>query len=114
MKDERVYLLHMLECTERIFEFTSAGRDDFFVDRKTQDAVVRNFEILGEAAKRVSQEARDQSPEIPWRQISGFRDVLIHQYEGVDLQQVWERVAQDLPPLHAALIRLLATSREQS
>jgi uncharacterized protein with HEPN domain len=112
VKDERVYLLHMLECAERIFEFTRGGRDEFFADRKTQDAVVRNFEILGEAAKRVPEEARERASDIPWRQISGFRDVLIHQYEGIDLEQVWERVAQDLPSLHRALLGLLETSQE--
>jgi len=83
-----------------------AGRDDFLRDPKTQDAVVRNFEIIGEAAKRVSETTRDLAAEIPWRRIAGFRDILIHQYEGVDLQQVWERVTKDLPALRNALEKL--------
>ena len=113
MKDERVYLLHMLECAERIFEFTRDGREGFFQDRRTQDAVVRNFEVLGEAAKRVPQAIRDQAPNVPWKQICGFRDVLI-QYEGVDPEQVWQRVERDLPPLHQALTDLLEDLPERS
>ena len=107
MKEERLYLEHMRESCERILEFTREGKADFLSNRKTQDAVIRNFEVLGEAAKRVSEATRLQAPEIPWRLLSGFRDVLIHQYAGVDVQEVWKRVEFDLPPLVQALRTLL-------
>ena len=107
MKDEQLYIVHMLECTERILFYTQAGRDAFLRDPKTQDAVIRNFEIIGEAAKRVSQEVRDLAPDIPWKRIGGFRDVLIHEYEGVDLEETWKRVERDLPILSASLKKLL-------
>ena len=87
MKDERLYIVHMVECAERIADYTSAGRDAFMHDPKTQDAVLRNFEVMGEAAKRVPAVTRDACPEVPWRLIAGFRDVLIHQYEGVDIDR---------------------------
>jgi uncharacterized protein with HEPN domain len=74
--------------------------------------VLRSFEILGEAAKRVSLEIRDRAPEIPWRNVAGFRDVLIHQYEGVDLEIVWKRIVEDLPPLKASLQALLKKLEE--
>lgn len=114
MKDERLYLVQMLERADRIFEYTEGGRDQFLRDRKTQDAVLRSFEVMGEAAKRVAESIRLQAPEIPWKRLAGFRDVLIHQYEGVDLEEVWKRVSEDLPPLVQsleALLRRLETSR---
>lgn len=107
MKDDKVYLLHMRDALQRVRDYTSAGKDTFFTDLKTQDAVIRNFEIIGEAAKRVSEATRDRAPRIPWRLIPGFRDILIHQYEGVDLQEVWKRVEQDVPQLLNALQTLL-------
>lgn len=89
MKDEKLY------------------RESFLRDTKTQDAVIRNFEIIGESAKRVSQVTRNRAPKIPWTRIAGFRDILIHQYEGVDLEEVWKRVEQDLSPLLRDLRTLL-------
>lgn len=112
MKDERLYLIQMLERAERIFEYTKGGREEFLHDPKTQDAVVRSFEVIGEAAKRVSQPIRDQVPEIPWRRVAGFRDVLIHQYEGVDLEEVWKRIEEDLIPLTESLKALLLKLEE--
>jgi uncharacterized protein with HEPN domain len=113
VKEEKLYILHMLECTERIVHYTQAGRDTFLGDPKTQDAVIRNFEIIGEAAKRVSQATRDRAAEIPWKRIAGFRDVLIHQYEGVDLKETWKRVEEDLPALVSSLKILLAEMEKE-
>jgi uncharacterized protein with HEPN domain len=69
--------------------------------------VTRNLEIIGEAAKRVSQPTRDRAPNIPWRLAAGLRDILIHQYEGVDLAEVWQIVVRDLAPLKRELGQLL-------
>lgn len=107
MKDERLYLVHMIECGERILSYTQSGREAFLRDTKTQDAVIRNFEIIGEAAKRISQATRNRAPQIPWERVAGFRDVLIHQYEGVDLTELWKRVERDLPSLLRDLRALL-------
>jgi uncharacterized protein with HEPN domain len=113
VKDEKLYIVHMLECAERIRSYTQAGCNSFLHDLKTQDAVIRNFEIIGEAAKRVSQSVRDLAPEIPWKQVAGFRDVLIHEYEGVDLEETWKRVERDLPILLGALKKLLGRMENQ-
>ena len=107
MKDPRVYLAHILECIERIQKFTEKGREAFFTDRMTQDAVIRNFEIIGEAAKRVSDDYRTSHQKIPWRNMAALRDVLIHDYAGVDLKKVWQVIAQELPPLKAAIVFFL-------
>ncbi len=103
MKDDALYVIHILESIERILQYTAEGRDAFFSDIKTQDAVVRNLEIIGEAAKRIPEQTRALYPAIQWRRIAGMRDVLIHQYEGVDLEKVWAAIENDMPALKAHL-----------
>lgn len=107
MKDERIPLRHMLDCMDTVIEYCRDGRDAFLADRRTVDAVVRNFEVLGEAAKRIPEKVRNRAPDIPWRRIAGFRDVLIHQYEVVDPAEIWAVVERDLPDLRKALLDLL-------
>lgn len=107
MKDPRVYLAHILECIGRIESYVAKGKAAFFAEPMIQDAVIRNFEIIGEAAKRVPDAYREANPSIPWRSLASFRDVLIHQYEGVSLPRVWDVIENDLPGLKAALTALL-------
>jgi uncharacterized protein with HEPN domain len=106
-KDPRIYLAQILERIERIFSFTAEGKDSFFESAMTQDAVIRNLEVIGEAAKRVPDDYRKSHPSIPWRTIAGLRDVLIHQYEGVGLDQVWKVVEKDLPILKNSIQAIL-------
>jgi uncharacterized protein with HEPN domain len=106
-KDPRVYLAHILECAQKIERFTADGRERFLQDVMVQDAVLRNFEIIGEAAKRLDDAYRSAHPEVPWRALAGLRDVLIHQYEGVDLEKVWAIVEKELPALRQAIAGLL-------
>ena len=108
MKDDRVYLLHVRDCLDRIADYTRDGRDAFFADTKTQDAVIRNFEIVGEAVKNLSQAHKDTHPAIPWKRIAGLRDLLIHRYFGVKLETVWEVIEREVPDLRAAIDEMLA------
>ena len=107
MKDDRLYLVHIAERIERIRHYTKEGKDAFFADTKTQDAVIRNIEIIGEAVKNLSDALRSAHPNIPWKQIAGMRDKVIHDYFGVDLEIVWAAVEKDLPPLARAIHDLL-------
>lgn len=107
MKDPRVYLAQILESIGRITSYTARGRQAFFVDSLIQDAVIRNFEVIGEAAKRVPEEYRQIHQEIPWRSLAAFRDVLIHQYEGVSLPEVWRVVETELQGLKVAIATIL-------
>ena len=107
MKYPRVYLAQILECIGRITSYTARGREAFFADSLIQDAVIRNFEVIGEAAKRVPEEYRQAHQEIPWRSLAAFRDVLIHQYEGVSLPEVWRVVETELPGLKKAIAAIL-------
>ena len=106
-KDPRVYLAHIMECIQKIERFTQIGREIFLHDELVQDAVLRNFMVIGEAAKRLDDVYRADHPQIPWRAIAGLRDVLIHQYEGVDMEKVWTIVEKDLPGLEKSIIELL-------
>lgn len=108
MKDDRVYLLHVRDAIEAIVAYTSAGRQAFQADRKTQDAVIRNLEVIGEAVKRLSDATKDAHPEVRWHQIAGMRDKLIHDYFGVDLDLVWEVIDRHLPPLRLIVAAILA------
>jgi uncharacterized protein with HEPN domain len=89
MKDNRLYLIDIAECIHRIESYTHGGRDQFLQSTMIQDAVIRNFEIMGEAAKQLSQDFKEANPDVPWRRIGGFRDVLIHAYHRVRLDEVW-------------------------
>jgi uncharacterized protein with HEPN domain len=89
VKDDRLYLLHILERCRRIERFIQTGREQFMESETLQDAVIRNVEVIGEAAKRVSGDSRVRMARIDWKGVCGMRDVLIHDYIGVDLDEVW-------------------------
>ena len=107
MKDDRIYLLHIRDAIHRIRDYTAAGKAAFLADTKTQDAVVRNLEVIGEAAKSVSEQLKATHESIPWKRVGGMRDKLIHEYFGVNLGIVWEVVEQELPVLEQKLRQIL-------
>jgi uncharacterized protein with HEPN domain len=106
VKDERTYLLHAIAAIDAIQSYTIGGREAFLADGKTQDAVIRNIEIIGQAVKGVSGDTRALDTAVPWRQIAGMRDKLIHEYFGVDPMLVWDVVERELPSLRPRLERL--------
>lgn len=109
-KTDSVRLQHMLDATQKALQFTQGrSRQDLNDDELLALAVVRLVEILGEAAKNVSPETRSQSPKIPWRQIAGTRDRLSHAYFDIDLDIIWDIVANGLPAIVPELQKLLQT-----
>ena len=107
MKDDRLYLHHILECIGFVEEFTKAGKESFFADRKTQDAVIRNLQILTESTTRLSDHLKVLHSNVDWRGIAAFRNVVVHDYLGVDLQQIWRIVENALPDLKRAVEAML-------
>lgn len=107
MRDDRVYLIHICECIERIERYTEGGRDDFFTDDKTQDAVLRNLHTLSESTQRLSQDLKTSHPEVDWRGIAGFRNILVHDYLGINLVRVWEVVERHLPNLKGKIFDIM-------
>jgi uncharacterized protein with HEPN domain len=99
MKEDKLYLIHIGECIKRIEQFTIEGRENFINDLKTQDAVLRNLHTLSESVQRISKNIKTQYPLIDWRSISGLRNVIVHDYLGIDLLRIWDIVEKDLPDL---------------
>jgi uncharacterized protein with HEPN domain len=104
IKNDQVYLEHILEAISKIENFVNGlTKYDFEHTVLIQDAVIRNFEIIGEATKRISKQFTQSHPEIPWQDMAGMRDKLIHDYLDVDLDVVWKTVEVDIPLLRKIL-----------
>ena len=103
MKDSRVYLVHINDCIHRIEAYTTEGKPAFLADLKTQDAVIHNLQTLCESTQRLPDAWKARCPEVDWRTIGDFRNVLAHQYLDVDLDIVWNVVENYLPDLKQAI-----------
>ena len=100
---DQVYIEHMLEVIDRIEQYVIGGRDEFMNSNLIQDAVVRNLQILTESSQRLSDSFKSHFPQMDWRAMAGFRNVLAHDYLGLDLGLIWETIEKELPPLKQAL-----------
>jgi uncharacterized protein with HEPN domain len=108
-RDHRAYLDDILEAIQRIEQYTaSLTLEGLKADQLIQDGVVRNLEIIGEAVKKLPEELKNLQPEIEWRKIAGLRDILAHEYFGIDVEIIWDVVKQKLPTLKAAVNNLLS------
>ena len=106
-KDNLFYIGHIKTCIEKIQQYTAGlSEEDFLNNALVQDAVIRNFEIIGEATKKLAPAFKEQYPAIPWRKIAGMRDKLIHDYIGVDLEAVWAVVTDILPTFLSQLNKI--------
>ncbi len=113
MKNDQIYLDHILECIGWIESFTAEGREAFFKDRKTQSAVLRELQTLAESTQRLSDEFKGQYPNIPWQNVTGFRNVIVHDYLGIKLQRVWEIIEVDLRLLKATLNQAIGEKKNK-
>ena len=107
MKDDSVYLHHIQECIRRIEENVADGKDRFLESHTLQDAVIRNLQTMAESTQRLSDDLKDAHPEIEWYRIAAFRNVLVHDYLGIDIERIWEITQRDIPPLKQSIMRML-------
>jgi len=107
IKNDRVYLEHILEAICKIENFThKISRFDFDGNVMIQDAVIRNIEIIGEATKKISKPFRQSHQKIPWSEMAGMRDKLIHDYLDVEIEVVWKTIEVDIPLLKEMISKL--------
>ena len=112
-REFRLYLDDILEAIHQIRTYMAdVDEEAFTMDRKTQDAVIRNLEIIGEASGNLPEQFQEAATEIDWRKIKGLRNILIHEYFGINLPIVWDVVQNKLDPLEAACRKLLAIAAE--
>ena len=106
-RDIQVYIDDIMDSIAKLEQYTQAIEEqDFLANTQLQDAVLRRLEIIGEAVKNIPQSFRDKYPQIPWKNIAGLRDVLIHEYFGVNMHRVWKVVKQDIFDLREKLSQL--------
>lgn len=108
MRDDRERLIDITEAIERIDKYSTRGRHAFNSDELIQTWIVHHLQILGEAIRGISTDFRDQHPEVPWSHIIAMRNILVHQYFGIDVDLVWSVVENDLPALRFEIARILA------
>jgi uncharacterized protein with HEPN domain len=113
VRDDKLYLIHISECLTRITEYTAEGKEAFFRDTKTQDAVLRNLQTMAESTQRLSDPLKAAHPDIEWRRIAGFRNILVHDYLGINPVRVWEIIEGDLPELQRK-IEIMLRETEKS
>lgn len=111
MKDDTVYLRYIQECIRRIEENTSGGRDEFMASHTLQDAVLRNLQTIAESTQHLSDDLKAKQAEIDWRRIAAFRNVLVHDYLGIDVERVWQITQRDVPELKKAILTMLDEGR---
>jgi len=107
MRDDRLYLIHIGECIERIERYTASGKAAFQADTLIQDGVLRNLHTLTESTQRLSDTLKAAHPEVEWREIAQFRNVVVHNYLGVDLARVWDIVQGDVAALKRTVVLML-------
>jgi len=113
-RDELVYIEDILKCIDKLEEYVSdITEEQFEANSEKQDAVIRRIEIIGEAAKNISKETREHYNTIPWKEMAGMRDIVIHQYFGVSSELIWRVATSEIPELKDTIYKILKDFQEK-
>ncbi len=110
-KDDTAYLHHILECIRRVEEDIEEGRERFMASHTLQDAVLRNLQVIAESTQRLSEAVKSTQPDIEWQKIAAFRNILVHDYLGIDLETVCDITKSDVSELREAVEAMLGASQ---
>jgi len=114
MRDDKARLFDILEAIERIESYSARGEEAFRSDELIQNWMVRHIQIIGEASRALSQDLRSRTPNIPWSDIIGMRNIVVHHYFDTDLEVVWQVVVSDIPRLKGMILKLMKNLEERS
>ena len=112
MRDDRLYLIHIEECLARIHQYLEGGHESFITSTLIQDAVLRNLQVLARSSQSLSESTKALHPDVDWRGITAFRNILVHDYLGISLVRVWEIVEHELPQLTIHIRSILRSFEE--
>jgi len=107
MKNDALYLRHIMECIRRIEENVAGGREPWMASHTLQDAVMRNLQTMSESTQRLSEALKARHPKVEWQRIVAVRNVLVHEYLGIDLERIWEIIQRDVPEFKQAIAAML-------
>lgn len=114
MKEDHIYLEFILECIQKILEYTAEGKAGFMGSTLVQDGVLRNLHTMTESSQRLSQHIKEANPTVDWRALSGFRNILVHDYMGIDMEAIWDILERRLPLFQKEVERILNEPRTES
>lgn len=114
-KDPLIFIEHILECIQLIKKYAKNKTiGAFFSSKQLQDSVIRRIEIIGEAVKNLPEQVKKDQPSVPWKQIAGMRDMLVHEYFGVDLALTWKVVKREIPELEKNILKIRTRLKKSS
>ncbi len=114
-KDPKIFLQHIIDSTEKIEEYIkNMNKRQFLNSSQTQDAVIRRIETIGEAVKNIPEKLKEKHPDIPWKRIAGMRDILIHEYFGVDLELTWKVAKEEITNLKKKILKIKEDLKQKS